>query len=78
VPAIVVAGLSAVALGTSAYLGLTGRQELSDLRSSCAPSCTDAQVGPVRTRLTASDVALGVGLVGAALAVYLFAIRGTF
>ena len=29
-----------------AYLGLTGRQELSDLRSTCAPYCTDAQVEP--------------------------------
>jgi hypothetical protein len=78
VPPAIVGGISAAVLATSAYLGVTGRQELSSLRSSCAPACTDSQVDPVRTRLTASDVALGVGLVGATVAVYLFAVRGTF
>ena len=77
-PAVVVGVASAVVLATSAYLGLTGRQQLSDLRSSCAPACADSQVGPVRTRLVVSDVTLGVGLVGAALAAYLFAVRGAF
>jgi hypothetical protein len=80
VPAVVVGGISVVAFVTSGYLGWTGRQQLSDLRSSggCAPNCTDAQVNPVRTRLTASDWALGVGLVGAAAAVSLFVLRGSF
>jgi hypothetical protein len=78
VPPVVVTGVSVALLATSAFLGLTGRQQLSDLRTSCAPACTDDQVGPVRTRLVASDVALGAGLVGAALATYLFAVRGTF
>jgi len=77
-PAFVVGGLSVVVLATSAFLGLTGRQQLSDLRATCAPACTDAQVTPVRTRLVVSDVTLGVGLVGAAVAVSLFAFRGSF
>lgn len=77
-PAYVVGGLSVAVLATSAFLGLTGRQQLSDLRASCAPACTDDQVNPVRTRLVLSDVALGVGLVGAAVAVTLFAFRGSF
>ena len=77
-PAYVVGGLSVAVLATSAFLGLTGRQQLSDLRASCAPACTDEQVSPVRTRLVLSDVALGVGLAGAALAVTLFAWRGSF
>lgn len=68
----VVAGVSVASLAVSGYLGLTGRQELSDLRTSCAPTCSDSQVDPVKTRLTLSDATLGVGLVGAALAVYLF------
>ena len=72
VPAAVIAGVSVVAFGVSAYLGWTGRQQLSDLRTSCAPICTDAEVDPVKTRLTLSDVSLGVGIVGAALATYLF------
>jgi hypothetical protein len=72
-PAIVVASVSVVAYGVSAYLGVTGRDELSGLRTSCAPGCTDAQVDPVRTRLTFSDVSLGIGVVGTAVAIYLFA-----
>jgi hypothetical protein len=72
-PAAIVAGLSLVSLGASAYLGLTGRHDLSGLRSSCAPNCTDAQVDPVRTRLIFSDVTLGVGVVGGAISAYLFA-----
>jgi hypothetical protein len=78
IPAAVVGGLSVAVLVTSAVLGLTGRQQLDGLRSSCAPACTDDQVNPVRTRLVLSDVTLGVGLVGAAVAVSLFALRGTF
>ena len=78
VPAFVVGGLSVALLATSAYFGLTGRQELSDLRSMCAPACTDDQVNPVRTRLVLSDVALGAGLVGAAVAVTLFVLHGKF
>lgn len=68
----IVAGFSLATFATSAYLGLTGRQELSGLRSTCAPYCTDAEENPVKTRLTFSDWTLGVGLVGAAVTVYLF------
>lgn len=71
-PAFVVAGFSVLAFGVSGVLGLTGRQELSNLHATCAPNCTDAQVDPVRTRLTLSDVTLGIGLVSGALATYLF------
>jgi hypothetical protein len=73
VPAAIAAGVSAVALGTSAVLGLTGRSDLSNLRATCAPTCTDDQVDPVRHRLLFSDVALGVGLVAAGVSIYLFA-----
>jgi hypothetical protein len=73
VPALIAAGASAAALGVSAYLGVTGRSDLSDLRSTCAPTCTDDQVDPVRRRLLISDVALAVGLVGVGVSIYLFA-----
>jgi hypothetical protein len=71
-PAIVVAGASAATLGVAAWLGLTGRSDLSQLHGTCAPDCSDAQVDPVRRKLVASDVVLGVGLFGAALSAYLF------
>jgi hypothetical protein len=62
---------AAAALGVSAWLGVTGRNELDDLRGTCAPACSDGDVDPVRTKLIASDIALGVGIVGAAVAIYL-------
>ena len=71
-PAIVVASASAVILGVSAYLGLTGRSDLSHLHDTCQPYCTDDQVNPVREKLTISDVTLGVGAAGALVALYLF------
>jgi hypothetical protein len=73
VPAAIAAGVAVVALGTSAFLGLTGRSDLSDLRTTCAPNCSDDQVDPVRHRLLFSDVALGVGLLAAGVSVYFFA-----
>ena len=71
VPAAIVGGAAVLLLGTSAWLGLTGRSDLAALRSACAPSCTDDQVDPVRRKLLVSDVILGVGAVAAAVSVYL-------
>jgi hypothetical protein len=71
-PAVVAAGASAATLGVAAWLGLTGRSDLSQLHGTCAPDCSDAQVDPIRRKLIASDVVLGVGLLGTALAAYLF------
>ena len=71
-PAAIVTGIAVASLAVSATLGLTGRHDLSDLRTSCAPTCSDAQVDPVRTRLMLSDVTLGVGLAAAVVAVVLF------
>ena len=70
-PAAIVGGAAVLVLGTSAWLGLSGRSELSGLRGSCAPSCADDQVDPVRRRLIASDVLLGVGILAAAASLYL-------
>jgi hypothetical protein len=71
-PALVAAGASAVTLGVAAWLGLTGRSDLSQLHTTCAPDCSDAQVDPVRRKLVASDIVLGVGILGTALSAYLF------
>jgi hypothetical protein len=69
-PAIALGATSAIALGVSAWLGLSGRNDLSKLRSTCAPTCSDDSVDPVRRKLVASDIALGVGVVAAAFGVY--------
>jgi hypothetical protein len=73
VPAGVAATISVLAFGASAWLGVTGRSDLSHLRASCAPSCTDAEVDPVRSKLLASDILLGAGVLGSAVTIYLFA-----
>jgi hypothetical protein len=71
-PAIVAGGAAAAAFGVSAWLGLTGRSDLSSLRTTCAPACTDDQVDPVRRKLIASDIVLGVGVAAAVVSGYLF------
>ena len=72
--AIVFAGVSVVALGTSAFLGLTGLTELSDLRMLCGAgsTCAPDDVDAARTKIVAADILLAVGLVTAAVAGYLF------
>jgi hypothetical protein len=70
VPAVVLGGFSLAALAASAALGLSGRSDLSGLRSSCAPNCTDEQVDPVRRKLIVSDVALGIGVLGTVATIY--------
>jgi len=72
-PAVVTGSAAVVLLGVSGFLGLTGRSDLSTLRATCAPTCTDAQVSPVRTKLTASDITLAVGAAAALVSIYLFA-----
>jgi hypothetical protein len=57
----VLAGVSAVALGTFAYLRLTAVSDYNDLRNTCSPACKPDDVDAVRTKSTMSFVALGVG-----------------
>lgn len=70
-PAAIVGGAGVLVLGTSVWLSLSGRSELSRLRGSCAPSCADDQVDPVRRKLVVSDVLAGVGILAAAASLYL-------
>jgi hypothetical protein len=71
VPAILVGGAAAAAFGVSAWLGVTGRSDLSNLRATCAPACASDDVDAVKRKLYASDIVLGVGLIGAAVSAYL-------
>jgi len=67
----VLGGVGVVGLGSFVYFGATGLDEKARLRSTCAPSCTDDQVAPVRSRYIAADVSLGVSIVALAVAGYL-------
>jgi hypothetical protein len=74
-PAILVGGASVAAFGVSAWLGITGRNDLSALRygpGKCADTCSNDQVDFVKRELYASDIVLGLGVVGAAVSTYLF------
>jgi hypothetical protein len=72
VPALLVGGAAVAAFGVSAWLGITGRNDLSGLNGSCAPYCSDEGVNFVKRELYASDIVLGLGIVGAAVSAYLF------
>jgi hypothetical protein len=62
--------LSLGAFASFAALGIIGKNEADDLNQSCgkeAPpprtqTCTDEQIDPVRAKLIAADVSLGVGV----------------
>jgi hypothetical protein len=72
VAAWVLSGVGVVALGSFAYFGITARNDASDLRGTCAPTCAESEVDSVRTRLLVADVSLGVSLLSFGLATYLF------
>jgi hypothetical protein len=68
-------GLAVAAFGTEAFFGLSGLSDRSHLKSQpCAQtaSCSQSSVDSIRTKFTVADIALGVGLVSAAISAYLF------
>jgi hypothetical protein len=67
-------GVGVVALGSFAYFGLTGRSEADRLAEGCGAtkSCSEEQVRPVRNKLVAADISLGVGVVSLALATWAY------
>jgi hypothetical protein len=71
VAAWVVGGAGLLAVGSFAYFGLSGSNEASNLRQTCAPRCADASVADVKSKLLVADVSLGAGVVSLAVAGYL-------
>lgn len=71
--AYVLAGGGAAALGAFAYFGLSGRSRFDELKSSCAPRCSEAAADGVTSRYVLADVSLLVaaGLLGGATYFYL-------
>jgi hypothetical protein len=68
----VLTGLAAGAFTSFAYFGITGRSEVSRLRSECEGHCAGADVDAARNKLIIADVSLGLGVVSGALATLLF------
>jgi hypothetical protein len=67
----VLGGIGLAALGAFGYFGVTGMNDASTLRATCAPACTDAQIQSVRWKLVAADSGLGVGVVSLVAAVWI-------
>jgi hypothetical protein len=56
------AGVAVVGFGSFGWFWWKGVDRATDLRDSCAPSCSHDDVSSARTRFVIADVALGVGI----------------
>lgn len=70
-------GASLVAAATGGLLGIFALNERQDVKARCAPLCTEQHLRGVKHLALASDIALGLALVGAGLTVYSYAARPT-
>jgi hypothetical protein len=72
-------GVAGLAAGSFAFFGLSGENDIANMRASCAavaPNCTESQVDAARTKLNVADISLGVGVASLGLAAYFFFSRG--
>jgi hypothetical protein len=67
----VLGSAAGLALATGAYLGLSGRSTVQDLRETCAPGCDPAQVSSVRSRLLVADLTMLTGVLCAGATAWL-------
>lgn len=69
----VVAGAGALALGGAAFLWVTGRSDISSMRSGCGAThaCAQSDVDAARTKLVIGDVVAGIGLAAIGVGVYM-------
>jgi hypothetical protein len=68
----VFSGIAVLGGASFAYFGLRGHSELSDLRASCLGHCAQDDVDRAWSKLVVADVSLGVGVVAAGVAAWLF------
>ena len=66
-------GAVAVAGGASfAAFGVAGLNEKSQLRAQCNDTCSDQAIAPLKVDYITADVSLGLGVVAAAVSIWLF------
>jgi len=75
VPSVVVGSASLAFIAASVIVGVVAKNDLDNLRSTCAPSCTQSSLDAVELEAGVSDVLLGVGVVGLATSVVMFVLR---
>jgi hypothetical protein len=73
--AYVFGGIGVASFAVGAVLGITGKSDVNNLRSTCAPNCTDSQVTSDKTKLALADTLMGVGIVSVGVAAYFFFTR---
>jgi len=69
---LVMAGVGLAGVAGFVALGASGLSFEHRLRDSCAPDCSASDVQSVRRRYTLADISLGVGVLSAAIAGYLY------
>lgn len=69
VPTIVLGSIGVVSMASFAAFGLSGKGDLDNLRSTCAPYCAQADLDAAKLKLTIADISLAVGIVSLAAAV---------
>jgi hypothetical protein len=73
----VLGGVAIAGGATFGVLWAKGMDEVSNLRSTCAPFCSNDQIDSVTPTLTGARIALGVGIAAAALAVVVYFVQPT-
>ena len=70
--ALTLAGVTVVGVAGFAYFGLKGLSDENQLRGSCKPTCSPADSDAVRTKYHVADVSLGIGILAAGLAAWVY------
>ena len=72
IPAIGVGVLGLAAIGVGVVVGMGAKSDADDLRTTCAPNCSQDKIDDVESKLLVSDIGLGVGVVAIAAAAVLW------
>lgn len=65
-------GVAVVGAASFGYFGLRGSAEVRDMRAECAGHCPASRVDAAYEKLLAADISLGIAIVSAGVAGYLF------
>ena len=69
-------GVGVIGIGSFAFFGVTGKNDLNDLKSTCAPNCEPSKLDDAKTKLLIADISLGVGILALGGATILFLTSG--
>jgi hypothetical protein len=71
-PALLTAGAGVLALGSFAFFGLRGHNDIQNMRGTCAPNCAESDVASARTNVLVANVSLGVAVAAFGASVWLY------